>query len=98
MNARQKAKKYKRELERLKSMTIEPMYVYEGIRDAVTLRAESIIPRVVRLNDERNVYLRDELCRVIASSADFRNAVKFTTSVDEFTGCLKLSAEVKVLR
>ena len=98
MNARQKAKKYKRELEDLKSMVIEPTYVYEDIQDAVKLRAESIIPRVVRLDDERNAYLRNELCRVIARSADFRSAVKFTTSVDELTGCLKLSAEVKVLR
>ena len=52
MNARQKAKKYKRELERLKSMVIEPTYVYEDIRDVVKLRADYIVPGYLEIDDE----------------------------------------------
>ena len=54
MNARQKAKKYKRELERLKSMVIKPTYVYENIRDVVKLRADYIVPGYPEINDEIN--------------------------------------------
>ena len=98
MNARQKAKKYKRELERLKSMVIKPMYVYEDIRDVVKLRADYIVPGYPEINDEINAIIRDKLVMELASSEDFTKAVKFTTSVDEFTGRIRLSAEVKVLR
>lgn len=99
MNARQKAKKYKRELEDLKSMVIKPTYVYEDIRDAVTLRAESLVPSYYnQLDDETNAMFRGKLVRELAASEDFRRAVKFTTSVDEFTYGIKISAEVKVLR
>ena len=98
MNARQKAKKYKLELERLKSMVIEPTYVYEGIRDAVTLRADYIVPGYPEINDEINAIIRGKLVRELAASKDFAKAVKFTTSVDELIGRIRLSAEVKVLR
>ena len=98
MNARQKAKKYKRELERLKSMVIEPMYVYEGIRDAVTLRADYIVPGYPEIDDETNAIVHGKLVRELAESKDFAKAVRFSTSVDEFTGRIRLSAEVKVLR
>ena len=98
MNARQKAKKYKRELERLKSMVIKPTYVYEDIRDVVKLRADYIVPGYPEINDETNAIVRDKLVRELAASKDFAKAVKFTTSVDEFTGRIRLSAEVKVLR
>ena len=98
MNARQKAKKYKLELERLKSMVIEPTYVYEDIRDVVKLRADYIVPGYPEINDEINAIIRDKLVRELAASKDFAKAVKFTTSVDEFTGRIRISAEVKVLR
>ena len=98
MNTRQKAKKYKRELERLKSMVIKPMYVYEDNRDAVKLRADYIIPGYSEINDETNAIVRSKLVRELAASEDFAKAVKFTTSFDEFTGRIRLSAEVKVLR
>ena len=98
MNARQKAKKYKLELERLKSMVIEPTYVYEDIRDVVKLRADYIVPGYPEINDEINAIIRDKLVRELAASKDFAKAVKFTTSVDEFTGRIRISAEIKVLR
>ena len=98
MNARQKAKKYKRELEHLKSMVIKPMYVYEDNRDVVKLRADYIVPGYLEIDDETNSIVRDKLVRELAASKDFAKAVKFTTSVDEFTGRIRLSAEVKVLR
>lgn len=98
MNARQKAKKYKRELERLKSMVIKPMYVYEDNRDVVKLRADYIIPGYLEIDDETNAIVRSKLVRELAASENFAKAVKFTTSVDEFTGRIRLSAEVKVLR
>lgn len=98
MNARQKAKKYKQELERLKSMVIEPMYVYKDIRDVVKLRADYIVPSYLEIDDETNAIVRDKLVRELAASKDFAKAVKFTTSVDELIGRIRLSAEVKVLR
>ena len=98
MNARQKAKKYKRELERLKSMVIEPTYVYEDNRDVVKLRADYIVPGYLEINDEINAIIRGKLVRELAASEDFAKAVKFTTSVDELIGRIRLSAEVKVLR
>ena len=98
MNARQKAKKYKRELERLKSMVIKPMYVYEDNRGVVKLRADYIVPGYPEINDEINTIVRGKLVRELAASENFVKAVKFTTSVDEFTGRIRLSAEVKVLR
>lgn len=98
MNARQKAKKYKRELERLKSMVIEPTYIYEDNRDVVKLRADYIVPGYLEIDDETNAIIRGKLVRELAASEDFAKAVKFTTSVDEFTGRIRLSAEVKVLR
>ena len=98
MNARQKAKKYKRELERLKSMVIKSMYVYEDNRDVVKLRADYIVPGYLEIDDETNAIVRGKLVRELAASKDFAKAVKFTTSADEFTGRIRLSAEVKVLR
>lgn len=98
MNARQKAKKYKRELERLKSMVIEPMYVYEDNRDIVKLRADYIVPGYLEIDDETNAIVRGKLVRELAASKDFAKAVKFTTSVDELIGRIRLSAEVKVLK
>lgn len=98
MNARQKAKKYKRELERLKSMVIEPTYVYKDNRDVVKLRADYIVPGYLEIDDETNAIVRGKLVRELASSKDFAKAVKFTTSVDELIGRIRLSAEVKVLR
>lgn len=98
MNARQKAKKYKRELERLKSMVIEPTYVYEDNRDVVKLRADYIVPGYLEIDDETNAIVRSKLVRELAASKDFAKAVKFTTSVDELIGRIRLSAEVKVLR
>ena len=98
MNARQKAKKYKRELERLKSMVIEPTYVYEDNRDVVKLRADYIVPGYLEIDDETNAIVRGKLVRELAASEDFAKAVKFTTSVDELIGRIRLSAEVKVLR
>ena len=98
MNARQKAKKYKLELERLKSMVIKPMYVYENNRDVVKLRADYIVPGYPEINDEINAIVRGKLVRELAASKDFAKAVKFTTSVDELIGRIRLSAEVKVLR
>lgn len=98
MNARQKAKKYKQELERLKSMVIKPMYVYEDDRDVVKLRADYIVPGYLEIDDETNAIVRSKLVRELAASEDFAKAVRFSTSVDEFTGRIRLSAEVKVLR
>ena len=98
MNARQKAKKYKRELERLKSIVIKPMYVYEDNRDVVKLRADYIVPGYPEINDEINAIIRGKLVRELAASEDFAKAVKFTTSVDELIGRIRLSAELKVLR
>lgn len=98
MNARQKAKKYKLELERLKSMVIEPTYVYEDIRDVVKLKADYIVSGYPEINDEINAIIRGKLVRKLAASEDFAKAVKFTTSVDELIGRIRLSAEVKVLR
>ena len=98
MNARQKAKKYKRELERLKSMVIEPTYVHEDNRDVVKLRADYIVPGYLEIDDETNAIVRGKLVRELAASKDFAKAVKFTTSVDELIGRIRLSAEVKVLR
>ena len=98
MNARQKAKKYKREFERLKSMIIKPMYVYEDNRDVVKLRADYIVPGYLEIDDETNAIVRGKLVRELAASKDFAKAVKFTTSVDELIGRIRLSAEVKVLR
>ena len=97
MNARQKAKKYKRELERLKSMVIEPMYVYEDIRDVVKLRADYIVPSYPEINDEINAIIRGKLVRELAASENFAKAVKFTTSVDELTAHIRLTAEADVL-
>ena len=98
MNARQKSKKYKRELERLKSMVIKPTYVYEDNRDVVKLRADYIVPGYLEIYDETIAIVRGKLVRKLAASENFAKAVKFTTSVDEFTGRIRLSAEVKVLR
>ena len=98
MNARQKAKKYKRELERLKSMVIEQTYVYEDKRDVVKLRADYIVPGYLEIDDETNAIVRGKLVRELAESKDFSKVVRFSTSVDEFTGHIRLSAEVKVLR
>ena len=98
MNARQKAKKYKRKLEHLKLMVIEPTYVYKDNRDVVKLRADYIVPGYLEIDDETNAIVRGKLVRELASSKDFAKAVKFTTSVDELIGRIRLSAEVKVLR
>lgn len=98
MNARQKAKKYKRELENLKSMLIKPVYIHEDTTHAVALRADYIIPGYPEIDDETNAIVRGKLVRELAASEDFAKAVRFSTSVDEFTGRIRLSAEVKVLR
>ena len=98
MNARQKAKKYKRELENLKSMLIKPVYIHEDTTHAVKLRADYVVPGYPEIDDETNAIVRGKLIRELAASKDFAKAVRFSTSVDELTGRIRLSAEVKVLR
>jgi hypothetical protein len=98
MNARQKAKKYKRELDILKGIPLKPVYIHEDTMHAVKLRADQILPSYPEIDDETNAMFRAKLVRELAASEDFVKAVRFSTSVDEFTGRIRLSAEVKVLR
>ena len=98
MNARQKAKKYKKELEFLKGIPFKPVYIHEDTIHAVPLRVDYIIPAYPEIDDETNAIIRGKLVRELAASEDFAKAVRFSTSVDEFTGRIRLAAEVKVLR
>ena len=79
-------------------MVIKPMYVYEDNRDVAKLRSDYIVPGYLEIDDKTNAIIRGKLVRELAASEDFAKAVRFSTSVDEFTGRIRLSAEVKVLR
>lgn len=94
MNARQKAKKYKQELERLKRQAVQPHYIYREPADIVTVRAVYIEPdttTVVPLN-----VVRSELDRLISRSDTFRQAITYDVGWD-YLGNRKYTASIDIV-
>ena len=89
MNARQKAKKYKKELERLRSSPIKPQIVYEYPK-VVTLKAGYILEDDVLDDTHRIRLIYDHLCGQFIRSEEFREAVKFEMHGNQITATLKV--------
>lgn len=98
MNARQKAKKYKKELERLRSIPIKPLFCYTENRDVVTIRATHVAYLYEKDMADYEDFIFRSLCRSIAESEEFREVVKVAPVTDDFNGNTIYAAEIKVLR
>lgn len=106
MNARQKAKKYKQELERLKKEPVKRYYVSSTHREVKTFRASEIcyLPHSINCGpDEIDEFYKRILLEKIVKDDLFREAVKFQKETDFthpgniYTKPVKYSASVDVL-
>ena len=94
MNARQKAKKYKKELERLRSIPDKPVFVHDQIH------VEQIKASIM-YGDISDEYAAEILYKKICNSEPFRNAVnikKESNERNEWVGVKKYTATLQVLR
>ena len=95
MNARQKAKKYKKELERLRSIPFKPKIEYTK-RNVVTIRVTTF--------EESSIYpipediIIDDLCEKLSKSDIFREAVTIEREIMDDNGLKKHTATLQVLR
>lgn len=98
MNARQKAKKYKRELDILKGRVAKPVFVSSEQVETRTLRIKRIYD-----SEQHGVALpadvmQNELLRMLGNSEQLREAVKFDYGYfDWSTGCRVCTAELEVV-
>lgn len=97
MNARQKAKKYKRELDILKGR-VKPFAISQEQVETRTLRIKRIYD-----SEQHGVALpanvmQNELLRMLGNSEQLREAVKFDYGYfDRSTGCRVCTAELEVV-
>ena len=94
MNARQKAKKYKKELDRLRSLPIKPQIVREERRVA-TIRATDMRDSTFIHIPEKMI--RDSLLEKIFKSDEFRNAVVIESEYNEWTDTTRYTATLQVV-
>lgn len=98
MNARQKAKRYKKELERIRSEPFKPTIV-QYHRPIITLQA-SYIENYDKYNLSPVLSKKaiiDHLYSRIAKDCAFKDAVSIQTEIDECTGNIKYTARLQVL-
>ena len=98
MNARQKAKKYRKELEVLKNKTVERPFINEPCRITVlktslVIRDEAEIACMTPLKE----YIEKELARQFAEDEDFRQVLLYETRPDPFSLSKIYTAELRVL-
>ena len=79
MNARQKAKKYKRELEMLKKQTIRPMYIEREPRAIDTFVSKQIFSVFIPEDDRKRILIKE-----LANDKRFFDSVKLETPLDEW--------------
>lgn len=99
MNARQKAKKYKRELERLRDIHNRWMrgFAFENnTREIVTIRVERSFSTYAIESLPHSV-ITNEMYKVLAGAEEFKAAVKFESSPDPMGDMLRVHASVKVV-
>lgn len=94
MNARQKAKKYKKELECLRSMLIKPQIIYED-RHIVTIGANLVIDSSFVCPPEEFIHKR--LFSQLSESDDFRNAVVIESNHNDRTLQTLYTARLQVV-
>ena len=95
MNARQKAKKYKKELERLRSIPFKPKIEYTK-RNVVTIRVTTF--------EESSIYpipediITKTLCEKFSEVDIFREAVTIKKEIADQHGLVRYTATLQVLR
>ena len=95
MNARQKAKKYKKELERLRSTPFKPKIEYTK-RNVVTIRVTTF--------EESSIYpipediITKTLCEKFSEVDIFREAVTIKKEIADQHGLVRYTATLQVLR
>ena len=95
MNARQKAKKYKKELEWLKSISIKPK-IECSRKKVTTLRVTTFeAPSIYPIPEDIVI---EDLCEKLSKSDVFREAVAIEREVMDDNGLKKYTATLQVLR
>lgn len=94
MNARQKAKKYKKELDRLRSSPIKPQIVYEA-RPITTIQASIVEEPKLCLPPKE--FIRKHLIEQICRSGEFTNAVNIESEYNDWTGWTKYTATLQIV-
>ena len=98
MNARQKAKKYKRELELLRAMTRnDNPYITVEPHRIETFRARQTYDTHGLYSPPTTDVLQSILMRMIADDPEFRKYVEFGTYADPGTGRITCEARIKVV-
>lgn len=95
MNARQKAKKYKQELDRLKNMTIKPKIIYTEypVREFKAIRRFPMWEADV-LTEDRILHT---LSRDILENKDIWNCMNLRWGKEEHTNSLVIEANIGVV-
>ena len=97
MNARQKAKKYKRELELLRGTSINIPRITAEPHRIETFRARQTYDTHGLYSPPTTDILQNILMRMIADDPEFRKYVEFGNSLDPSTGRITCEARIKVV-
>ena len=98
MNARQKAKKYKKELDRIRTSPFKLGVIYDR-KNIVTLKA-TLIENYDRYELSpvlSNQMIKDTLYKRLSNDLTFKDAVIITRNIDEVTGDIKYTATLQLL-
>ena len=100
MNARQKAKKYKKELERYKYNTSCPRIVYDYPVKPITIGASKLVSNeallAISLNNVED-FVKDELIHMICDDPAFQEALLIEYVSDDFLQIKDFRAYLTVL-
>ena len=95
MNARQKAKKYKRELDILKGQVV-PFKIASTQGKVETIRVERRFSMGV-LSYMPSKIVVNEMIKELSSSDTFKHAMRLDNHYEEFNGAMIVQAELKVV-
>lgn len=98
MNARQKAKKYKKELDYIRKIPSK-LCVIQDRKNVVMLRA-TLIENYDRYELSpvlSNQMIKDTLYKRLSNDLTFKDAVIITRNIDEVTGDIKYTATLQLL-
>lgn len=97
MNARQKAKKYKRELDILKGRAQIPFLVEKTLNNTVVIASRAYVHKKDAIPEE---VIYAELIRKLIDTPEFKQAITFQTAPGDINyapNCIEYLAELKVV-
>lgn len=96
MNARQKAKYYKRKYEYIKSMMKSPVQIYRPAVNINTLKACEIVPRGMEQNEEFLDHVKNHMAEKMAEQ--MKDFVEYRVTEDPIFFGHKIEAILSVVR